>query len=104
MYPDRPVLRCDGTTTTYSELADNAARFAAYLYDRGIRPGHRVGVMLASGPEFAVVFYGELHAGAVVVPMNPLRNAREVAFAMANTRSGHLVRRDSCAAHPLRFG
>ena len=51
MYPDRPALRCDGTTTTYSELADNAARFAAYLDYQGLRPGDRVGVMLASGPE-----------------------------------------------------
>ena len=96
MYPDGPALRCDGTTTTYSELADNAARFAAYLDSRGLRPGDRVGVMLASGPEFAVVFYGVLHAGAVVVPMNPLRNAREVAFVLANTGARLLVSALSC--------
>ncbi|WP_424751381.1 hypothetical protein [Mycobacterium sp.] len=24
MYPDGPALRCDGATTTFSELADNA--------------------------------------------------------------------------------
>ena len=96
MYPDGSALRCDGTTTTYSELADNAARFAAYLDDRGLRPGDRVGVMLASGPEFAVVFYGVLHAGAVVVPMNPLRNAREVAFVLANTGARLLVSALSC--------
>jgi long-chain acyl-CoA synthetase len=52
MYPDGPALRCDGVTTTFSELADNAARFAAYLGDRGLRPGDRVGVMLANSPEF----------------------------------------------------
>jgi long-chain acyl-CoA synthetase len=96
MYPDGPALRCDGTTTTYSELADNAARFAAYLDYRGLRPGDRVGVMLASGPEFAVVFYGVLHAGAVVVPMNPLRNAREVASVLANTGARLLVSALSC--------
>jgi long-chain acyl-CoA synthetase len=96
MYPDRPALRCHGTTTTYSELADKAARFAAYLDDRGLRPGDRVGVMLASGPEFAVVFYGVLHAGAVVVPMNPLRSAREVAFVLANTDARLLVSALSC--------
>jgi long-chain acyl-CoA synthetase len=96
MYPDRPALRCDGTTTTYSELADNAARFAAYLDYRGLRPGDRVGVMLASGPDFAVVFYGVLHAGAVVVPMNPLRNAREVAFVLANTGARLLISALSC--------
>jgi long-chain acyl-CoA synthetase len=52
--------------------------------------------MLASGPEFAVVFYGVLHAGAVVVPMNPLRKAREVAFVLANTGARLLVSALSC--------
>ncbi|MDR3655823.1 MAG: AMP-binding protein [Mycobacterium sp.] len=91
MYPDSPALRCDGATTTFSELADNAARFAAYLADRGLRPGDRVGVMLANRPEFAMVFYGVLHAGAVVVPMDPLRSAREVEFVLTNTGARLLV-------------
>ena len=96
MYPDGPALRCDGTTTTFSELADNAARFAAYLADRGLRPGDRVGVMLANRPEFAMVFYGVLHAGAVVVPMDPLRSAREVEFFLTNTGARLLVFAPSC--------
>jgi long-chain acyl-CoA synthetase len=98
MYPDAPALRCDGATTTFSELADNAARFAAYLGDRGLRPGDRVGVMLANRPEFAMVFYGVLHAGAVVVPMDPLRSAREVEYFLTNTGARLLVFAPSCRA------
>jgi long-chain acyl-CoA synthetase len=98
MYPDGPALRCDGATTTFSELADNAARFAAYLGDRDLRPGDRVGVMLANRPEFAMVFYGVLHAGAVVVPIDPLRSAREVAFFLTNTGARLLVFAPSCGA------
>ena len=96
MYPDGAALRCDGATTTFSELADHAARFAAYLGDRGLRPGDRVGVMLTNRPEFATVFYGVLHAGAVVVPMDPLRSAREVAFVLTNTDVRLLVFALSC--------
>jgi long-chain acyl-CoA synthetase len=98
MYPDGPALRCDGATTTFSELADNAARFAAYLDDRGLRPGDRVGVMLTNRPEFAMVFYGVLHAGAVVVPMDPLRSAREVAFVLTDTGARLLIFAPSCRA------
>jgi long-chain acyl-CoA synthetase len=98
MYPEGPALRCDGVTTTFSELADNAARFAAYLVDRGLRPGDRVGVMLASRPEFAMVFYGVLHAGAVVVPMDPLRTAREVELVLTNTGARLLIFAPSCGA------
>ena len=98
MYPDGPALRCDGATTTFSELADNAARFAAYLGYRGLGPGDRVGVMLTNRPEFAVVFYGVLHAGAVVVPIDPLRSAREVEFVLTNTGARLLVFAPSCGA------
>jgi long-chain acyl-CoA synthetase len=97
MYPDGPALRCDGVTTTFSELADNAARFAAYLANRGLCPGDRVGVMLANRPEFAMVFYGVLHAGGIVVPIDPLRNARDVEFFLTNTRPRLLVFAPSCA-------
>src|ERR1700752_2649594 len=88
---DGPALRCGGARTPHLERADSAARFAAYLGDRGLRPGDRVGVMLANRPEFAMIFYGVLHAGAVVVPMDPLRSAREVASALTNTGARLLV-------------
>ena len=96
MYPDGPALRCEGATTTFSELADHAARFADYLGHQGLHPGDRVGVMLTDRPEFAMVFYGVLHAGAVVVPMDPLRSAREVAFILTNTDARLLVFALSC--------
>ena len=98
MYPDGPALRCDGATTTFSELADNAARFAAYLGDQGLGPGDRVGVMLANRPEFAMVFYGVLHAGAVVVPIDPLRGASDVEFFLTNTGARLLVFAPACGA------
>jgi long-chain acyl-CoA synthetase len=98
MYPDGPALRCDGATTTFSELADNAARFAAYLGEQGLGPGDRVGVMLANRPEFAMVFYGVLHAGAVVVPIDPLRRASDVEFFLTNTGARLLVFAPACGA------
>ena len=116
MYPDGPALRCDGATTTFSELADNAARFAAYLGDQGLGPGDRVGVMLSNRPEFAMVFYGVLHAGAVVVPIDPLRGASDVEFFLTNTGARLLVFapacgrpessdfRSSCAGRPASRG
>ena len=77
MYPGAVALRCEGVTTTYSELADQAARFAAYVCTHDVQPGDRVGIMLGNRPEFAAAFYGILHAGAVAVLLDPLRSARE---------------------------
>jgi long-chain acyl-CoA synthetase len=98
MYPQSAALRCEGTTTTYSALCDNVTRFAASLIDDGVKPGDRLGVMLPNRPEFAVVFYGALHAGAVVVPMNPLQSAREVEFFLTNTGTPKLFFAPECAA------
>lgn len=85
MYPGAAALRYGGATTTYSELADQAARFAAYICASNVQPGDRVAVILGSRPEFAAAFFGVLHAGAVVVPLDPLQSSREVQTAVTNT-------------------
>jgi long-chain acyl-CoA synthetase len=71
---------CGDITVSYSALSEDVARFADYLIFGGLRPGDGVGVMLPDGPEFAIVFYGVLHAGGVVVPLNPALHAHAVEF------------------------
>src|SRR5271163_2138609 len=97
-YPHAAAMRCEGVTTTYSQLADSVCRFAEFLVRQGITPGDRVGVMMPNGPEFVVVFHSVLHEGAVVVPMHPLQSAREVAFFLANTGAKMLFFAPECAA------
>jgi long-chain acyl-CoA synthetase len=77
---DRVALCLGENRMTYRELEVASARVAGLLRERGIRPDDRVGVMLPNVMEFAVVYYGVLRAGGVVVPMNPLLRAREVAY------------------------
>ena len=86
-YPDAAALRCADVTTTYSMLADDVARFADYLIDGGLEPGDRVGVMLPNDAAFAVVFYGVLRAGGVVVPMSPALSAEQVSEVVAAVRA-----------------
>ena len=77
---DRAAVRDGDSVVSYRRLDEYSARVAGLLRDRGLRPGDRVGVMLPNVAEFAMVYFGVLRAGAVVVPMNPLLKAREVAF------------------------
>ena len=84
-HADRVAVRLGEHATTYRDLDDRSGRVAGLLAEHGIRPGDRVGVMLPNIPDFAAVYYGVLRAGAVVVPMNPLLKAREIAYYLADS-------------------
>jgi long-chain acyl-CoA synthetase len=85
MYAERPAIRMDHNLLTYAALDEAASRAASLLRDRGLRPGDRVGLMLPNVPAFAVIYYGALRAGGVVVPMNPLLKSREVEYYLGNS-------------------
>ncbi|WP_243711143.1 amino acid adenylation domain-containing protein [Actinomadura sp. KC216] len=68
--PDAPALHWgDGGTLTYGELAARALRIASGLAGEGVRPGDRVSVELAKGPDQAAAVLGVLAAGAAYVPI-----------------------------------
>jgi long-chain acyl-CoA synthetase len=76
----RAVVTLDEAGITYDELELMSARVAGLLRRRGIGAGDRVAVMLPNVPEFAVIYYGVLRIGAVVVPLDPSLKKREIAL------------------------
>ncbi|HTQ90439.1 MAG TPA: long-chain fatty acid--CoA ligase [Streptosporangiaceae bacterium] len=87
--PDHPVAVFDGGQLTYRQLDQASDRLAANLAAAGIRPGDRVGLQLPNIPQFLVSYFGILKAGAVVVPLNVLLRAPEIAYHLED--SGALV-------------
>ncbi|MFB6895591.1 long-chain-fatty-acid--CoA ligase [Streptomyces hydrogenans] len=83
--PEHPALRLGERVISYAELDEASARAAALLKADGVEPGDRVALMLPNVPEFVVLYYGILRAGAVVVPMNPLLKTRESEFHLADS-------------------
>jgi long-chain acyl-CoA synthetase len=80
-----------GRRHTYAELHAVAHRFAGVLTGLGVRPGDRVAMMLPNIPEFTVVYFGILCAGATVVPINVLAVAGEVAYFLQQSGASALV-------------
>src|SRR5215472_2706526 len=85
---DRVAVRVDDATMTYRALDEASARVAGLLHERGLKPGDRVGIMMPNVAEVPVVYYGVLRAGGIVVPMNPLLKAREVAYYLGDSGAG----------------
>ena len=79
-FPERTALKLDDTVVSYAALDAMSAKVAGLLADRGVAPGDRVALVMPNIPQMAFVYYGALRHGAVVVPMNPLLKAREVAY------------------------
>ncbi|MGD0555491.1 MAG: long-chain fatty acid--CoA ligase [Streptosporangiaceae bacterium] len=84
----RVAVRVDNAAMTYRALDEASARVAGLLRERGLKPGDRVGLMMPNVAEVPVVYYGVLRAGGVVVPMNPLLKAREVAYYLGDSGAG----------------
>jgi fatty-acyl-CoA synthase len=78
-FPQRPALVFLGHTTTYAELAAQVERLAAWLAERGVKKGDRVLVGLQNCPQLVIAHYAVLSANAVVVPVNPMNKAAELA-------------------------
>ena len=83
-FPDRPVVILDDTRMTYAQLNDLSARAAAMLKSHGIKPGDRVAMVMPNVPHMPVLYYAILRAGGIVVPLNPLLTARELAYHFDN--------------------
>jgi long-chain acyl-CoA synthetase len=82
---DRTAFKLDDVELTYTVLDGSSARIAALLKAKGLEPGDRVGLMLPNVPYFPAIYYAVLRAGGIVVPMNVLLKAREVAFYLGDS-------------------
>jgi amino acid adenylation domain-containing protein len=59
-----------GWPITYADLNGQADALAAYLIERGVAPGDRVGVVLPKGVAAVVALFGVMKAGAAYVPVD----------------------------------
>ncbi|MUL41338.1 long-chain fatty acid--CoA ligase [Streptomonospora sp. PA3] len=85
--PDRTALVYGDIRMPYSMLDGLANQVANLLTARGIRPGDKVALACPNLPYFPIVYFGALKAGAVVVPLNVLSQAREIAYYLEDSEA-----------------
>lgn len=80
-----------GREITYGEFHRMAAAVAAELSRRGLRKGDRVAIMLSNSCELAILYFGCIYLGAVIVPVNPSFSLADVQFILENCRPKILI-------------
>jgi long-chain acyl-CoA synthetase len=87
----RTAMIYKGSRITYREFNRAVNRFAAALQQLGVVAGDRVALHLPNCPQFPIAYYAVLRLGAVVVPCNPLYQARELAHQLNDSGAAVIV-------------
>src|SRR5579863_5086916 len=89
--PDKTAVILGEVRLSYADLDELSDRVAANLTAGGLAPGDRVGLQLPNIPQFVIAYFGILKAGGVVVPMNVLLKAPEIAFQLEDSGARALI-------------
>ncbi|NLU76464.1 long-chain fatty acid--CoA ligase [Streptomyces sp. HNM0575] len=89
--PDRTALAYFDGRLSYREADELSDGIAAHLAARGFGHGDRLALMLQNTPHYVLALLGAWKAGAVVVPVNPMYKAAEVAHVLHDAEVAALV-------------
>jgi long-chain acyl-CoA synthetase len=92
-----------GHKMTYRALRDAVDRLAGGLAGIGLRPGHRVAVVLPNCPQHVIAFFAVLRLGAIVVHCNPVASADELRLQLVDSGATVVICIDRAAETVLRI-
>jgi len=100
-HPDKLAIVCGDTRWTYAEFDAVVGRLGAGLAGRGIAAGDRVAVLARNSHAFAALRFALARIGAVLVPINFMLKAEEVAYILRHA-GARLLATDSGLAATAR--
>jgi crotonobetaine/carnitine-CoA ligase len=94
---DQAMVEYQGDVMTWQNCADQADLAVAWLLQRGIQAGDRIGLMAYNHPATVVLLLACARIGAILVPCNPEFEAREAKYIFEHAG----VRGVICSPEPL---
>lgn len=86
--PDARATVYYGAELSYAGLYDQVSRLAGALQGLGVTAGDRIAVQMQNSPQYIIAYYAILALRGVVVPLNPMYRADEVAAIMGDAGAG----------------
>ena len=97
---DKTAIEFYKERISYLELWQRLQGYAAYLYERGIRAGHRVGLALKEYPDHLVLHYALARLGAVILPVDQRWTAAEKSKTVAAFNAKLLIMEEDAEIPP----
>ena len=89
--PRKTAIRCGDVSWTYAEFDELCNRLAHGLMAQGVRIGDRVAILSRNSHAFAALRFALARIGAVIVPINFMLNADEIAFILRSSGATSLA-------------
>jgi fatty-acyl-CoA synthase len=90
-FPAKTAIVCGATRWSFAEFDALTGRLAAGLAGRGVEKGTRVAVLARNSHGFAALRFALARLGAVLVPINFMLKAEEVAYILRHAGAGLLA-------------
>ncbi len=90
-FPDKTAIIDGGVLLTFAEFERLVDRATAALSDNGFRPGSRIALLAHNCWQYAVLAFATARAGVVLVPINFMLTAEEIAYILEHSKVSGLV-------------
>jgi fatty-acyl-CoA synthase len=96
--PGKIAIVDGDTVLTFADFDNLVDRAAAALHDNGFAPGDRLALLSHNCWQYAVLAFATARAGVVLVPVNFMLTAEEIAFILGHSKvSGFIVEAELAA-------
>jgi fatty-acyl-CoA synthase len=96
--PNKPAVVCGETIWSYAEFDRISQRVAAGLAERGVTKGTRIAILARNSHAFVAMRFALARLGAVLVPINFMLKAEEVAYILRHAGATMLATDSGLAA------
>ncbi|UCF82658.1 MAG: AMP-binding protein [Desulfobacteraceae bacterium] len=94
-YPEKTAIIYLGEKFSYARMKDLIDRFAAALYDLGVRDDDKVMLYIPNCPQFLIGYFGAQQVGAIPVPVSPIYTPHEIKYLINDSEAETVLCQDT---------
>jgi acyl-CoA synthetase (AMP-forming)/AMP-acid ligase II len=92
--PGKKAIACNGKVFNYRQFGERVGRLSNALIKTGISRGKKVAILHKNCHYYLECYFGVMHTGAALVPLNHHLTSSELAFILKNSESELLITSD----------